>query len=146
MKYLLTVAGVLAISALALASLASARPASNLEVTPEAIDFGSVAQGGIASQALTVTNTGRGPVVFGGWGVEGGPFTFNDAMCQLVATHNGALLLPHRTCTFIVIAQTFSFPPGGTFFFPPGEYEGAFTVTDLEGGELVDVPLRLTIT
>jgi hypothetical protein len=121
----------------------AARPTPSVSVTPSTIDFGSVEEGEVSSQPLVITNTGRAPIKIGGYGVEAGPFTFDDAMCALVG--RGALLLPGRTCTMTVTAQTFNFPPGGIFYFSPGTYEGAFYMIDVEDVELVRVPLTVTI-
>jgi hypothetical protein len=63
----------------------------------------------------------------------------------VLSRHQGFILLPGRTCTFTVIAQTYSFPPGGIFYWPPGMYQGAFNVTDLSGAEIVRVPLTVTV-
>jgi hypothetical protein len=125
-----------------------ARPAPSLSVTPTTVDFGSVAQGDTRSQALTLTNTGIIPIRIGGWGVSGGPFTFasTDDTCPLVYLHgHGALLLPGRTCTFTVIAQTYSFPPGGISYYPPGTYQSVFYVLDVGDAEIVHVPLTVTV-
>jgi hypothetical protein len=132
-------------------------PVPTLIVSPTAINFGSVPQGGIASQTLLVANTGIVPVRLGGYGVEGGPFTYDDTSspngCGIVPRNSplvylgghGALLLPGHSCTIDVIAQTFSYPPGGIYYYPTGTYTSAFFLLDVDDNVVARVPLTVTI-
>lgn len=137
------------IALLAPAVATAGKPTPSFIYAPQSIDFGTVTQGAVASQDLTITNTGKTMINIGGWGVTGGPFTFSGDMSRCVLVYHGgrgAFLTPGRTCTIVVIAQTYSFPPGGIYYYPPGTYVGAFTMRDTDDVEIVRVPLTVTVT
>jgi hypothetical protein len=149
MKSLVPLAAAVLMGGLLAPVSVGAPPAPILSATPTTVDFGSLTKGDTASRTITVTNTGRTPVVVGGWGVIGIPFGLGDELpCSslVVRPGRGFLLLPGRSCTFTVIALTYNFGPSGINYHPPGTYAGAFVVWGVDqADELVHVPMTVTI-